>query len=150
VLEVAKRSVGSVIQAAEPVVTMVPTSAGLISEIMINSADVGYTKLGDEVAIKMDAFPYQRHGVLTGRLRSIGQDSISPNGAGAAAPAAGQPIFHRSHVELTNTKLQALPEGAHLIPGMTLTAEIKVGARSVISYFLYPISRGFSESIREP
>jgi len=33
---------------------------------------------------------------------------------------------------------------------MTVTAEVKVGSRSVISYFLYPIQRGFNESIREP
>ena len=57
VLEVAKRSVGSVLQEAEPLVTMVPTGTPLIAEVMINSADVGYTKLGDEVAMKVDAFP---------------------------------------------------------------------------------------------
>jgi HlyD family secretion protein len=35
-------------------------------------------------------------------------------------------------------------------PGMTLTAEMKVGSRRVISYFLYPLLRGLDESIREP
>ena len=32
---------------------------------------------------------------------------------------------------------------------MTVTAEIKVGERTVLSYFLYPLLRGFDESIRE-
>jgi len=59
-------------------------------------------------------------------------------------------VFHRSHVALTSTELSELPQGARLIPGMTVTAEVKVGSRSVISYFLYPIQRGFNESIREP
>jgi HlyD family secretion protein len=36
-----------------------------------------------------------------------------------------------------------------LIPGMAITAELKVGRRSVISYFLYPLLRGLDESIRE-
>jgi hemolysin D len=153
VLEVAKRSVGSVLQEAEPLVTLVPTSAALIAEVMISSADVGYTKLGDEVAIKVDAFPYQRHGLLAGRLRSVGEDSISSSTAAAAAPGSGLPtqgVFHRSQVALSGTQLRDLPEGTRLIPGMTLTAEIKVGSRSVISYFLYPLLRGFDESIREP
>jgi HlyD family secretion protein len=75
VLEVAKRSVGSVMQGAEPLVTLVPTTAALIAEVMISSADVGYTKLGDDVAIKVDAFPYQRHGLLYGRLRAVGEPS---------------------------------------------------------------------------
>jgi HlyD family secretion protein len=153
VLEVAKRSVGSVLQEAEPLVTMVPTSAALIAEVMINSADVGYTKLGDEVAIKVDAFPYQRHGLLQGRLRAIGEDSVSTNSAMGAAPGSALPVpgvVHRSQVELGSTELRDLPAGTRLIPGMTLTAEVKVGSRSVISYFLYPLMRGFNESIREP
>jgi len=33
---------------------------------------------------------------------------------------------------------------------MTLIAEIKVSERTVISYFLYPLMKGFDESIREP
>jgi HlyD family secretion protein len=153
VLEVAKRSVGSVLQEAEPLVTMVPTGTALIAEVMINSADVGYTKLGDEVALKVDAFPYQRHGLLQGRLRAVGEDSVSTNSMGSTAPNSALPIpgvVHRSQVELSGAQLHDLPEGTRLIPGMTLTAEIKVGSRSVISYFLYPIMRGFDESIREP
>jgi hemolysin D len=153
VLEVAKRSVGSVLQEAEPLVTMVPTGTALIAEVMINSADVGYTKLGDEVAIKVDAFPYQRHGLLQGRLRAVGEDSISTNAPAAMAATSALPIpgvVHRSQVALSGTELHDLPAGTRLIPGMTLTAEIKVGSRSVISYFLYPLMRGFDESIREP
>jgi HlyD family secretion protein len=53
-------------------------------------------------------------------------------------------------VELTSTKLEAMPTGSKLIPGMTMAAEIKVGTRSIISYFLNPLTRGLSESIREP
>jgi HlyD family secretion protein len=33
---------------------------------------------------------------------------------------------------------------------MTVTAEVNVGSRNVLAYFLYPITRGFSESMREP
>jgi hemolysin D len=43
-----------------------------------------------------------------------------------------------------------VPEHFRLIPGMAVTAEIKAGERSVISYFLYPLLRGLDESIREP
>jgi HlyD family secretion protein len=152
VLDVAKKSVGSVLQEAEPLITMVPTGTALIAEVMINSSDVGYTKAGDEVAVKVDAFPYQRHGLLEGSLRNVGEESFSAGMIGASNPQAPQQIgvFHRSQVKLDKTALHDLPEGAKLIPGMTVTAEIKVGNRSVLSYFLDPLRRGFSESIREP
>ena len=144
VLEVARRSVGSVLNAAEPLVTLVPSGAALIAEVAISSADVGYTKAGDSVALKVDAFPYQRHGLLSGRLRSIAADSFAQPGQ------AGAGVMHRGLVELTGDALKGLPEGARLIPGMSVTAEIKVGTRSVISYLVYPLTRGISESVREP
>jgi len=37
-----------------------------------------------------------------------------------------------------------------LIPGMTMSAEVTVGRRSIISYFLNPLTRVLGESIREP
>jgi HlyD family secretion protein len=40
--------------------------------------------------------------------------------------------------------------GARLLPGMTLSAEIVVGHRTVMSYLLYPLTRALDESIREP
>ncbi|MCW6511352.1 HlyD family type I secretion periplasmic adaptor subunit [Lichenifustis flavocetrariae] len=150
VLEVAKRSVGSVLQAAEPLITIVSTSAPLIADVSINSADVGYVKPGDSVVLKIDAFPFQRDGVLEGRLRAIGEDSTPPGGSVAGNNQALGGMMHRSQIELTRTTLKGGPKDAHLIPGMTLTAEIKAGTRSVISYFLNPITRGFDESIREP
>lgn len=142
VLEVARRSVGSVLHEAEPLITLVPAGAPLIAEVAIGSADVGYARAGDTVAVKVDAFPYQRHGTLAGRLRSVGEDSFASTGGG------GQ--YHRGQVAVQGSALHGLPPGAVLIPGMTVTAEIKVGSRSVISYFLYPITRVLSESIREP
>jgi HlyD family secretion protein len=141
-----------VAQEAEPIVTMVPSTATLIADVMIASSDVGYTKGGDEVQLKVDAFPYQRHGLLTGRLKSIGQDSVG-TGSNPNAPQAGPSstgVYHRSRIELTDASLRYQPSGTQLIPGMTVTAEIKVGSRSVISYFIYPIIRGLGESIREP
>jgi HlyD family secretion protein len=149
VLEIAKKSVGSVLQGAETVVSIVPSTAALIADVTINSADIGYTRIGDEVAIKVDSFPYQRHGLLKGHLRSIGEDSVQAGGQFAAGQSnAG--LFHRSQITLDAPALQAMPERTHLIPGMSLTAEIKVGSRTLMSYFLYPLRRGFNESLREP
>ena len=133
VLDVAKRSVGSVLHEAEPLVTLVPADTPLIADIAIGSADVGYARAGDAAVVKVDAYPYQRFGMLAGRLRSVGEDSFN----------GGDAHYHRGQVSLE-------PSTLRLIPGMTVTAEIKVGTRSVRSYFLYPVTRALSESIREP
>ena len=152
VLDVARRSVGSVLREAEPLITLVPSGAPLIAEIMIGSSDVGYTKTGNAVAIKVDAFPYQRHGMLDGRLAYISEASFSTQ-TDAETPSQRRPTanaFHRVRVALPKAELNQMSEGARLIPGMTVSADIKVGSRSVLSYFLNPVTRGLDESMREP
>lgn len=155
VLDIAKRSVGSVVREAEPIMTLIPSDGTLEADIEIASADVGYLKPNDPVQIKVDAFPYQKHGMLEGSLRDVSQDSYSQRddtsiGATTAPLRAGASAFHRGHVALTQTELSRLPAGAMLIPGMTVSAEIKVGSRSILSFFLWPILRGMNESLREP
>ncbi len=156
IMDIAKRSVGSVLREAEPLLSIMPARATLIAEVLISSADIGYARLGDEVLLKVDAFPYQKHGMLKGRLLSIGEESFTPGNAPSvgdnSGPTLRQPtgVFHRARVEILDQKLDNLPKGTRLLSGMTVAGEIKVGTRSVLSYFLYPVTRGLRESIREP
>jgi HlyD family secretion protein len=152
VLEVARRSAGSIAREAEPLVTLVPAQAPLIAEVVIDSADIGYARPGDPVALKIAAFPYQRHGMAQGRLRAISQESYPRQAAeehGIGSTRGGEAV-HRAQVELTGAALRQLPTGSRLIPGMTVSAEIKVGTRTVLAYFLDPLLRGLHEGIREP
>jgi HlyD family secretion protein len=151
VLDVAKRSVGSIVRDAEPIVTIVPDNTPLVADITISSSDVGHIQAGDEVLVKVDALPYLEHGLLKGVLSYVSEESY------AMAEAGGEPqghhaggAVHRGRVIFTNTKLEHMPEGARLIPGMTVDAEIKVGERRLISFFTYPLTRGLNESLREP
>jgi HlyD family secretion protein len=145
VLEVAARSTGSIIREAEPLVTLVPLGETLQAEVQITSADVGYVKLHDPVRIKIDAFPFQKHGLIKGQLDKLGQDAFSQD-----AKASQTGPYYLGRATLEHNELRNLPRNAPLIPGMTLSAEIVVGQRSVMSYVMYPIMRGLSEAAREP
>jgi HlyD family secretion protein len=46
--------------------------------------------------------------------------------------------------------LRGVPAGFRLLPGMTVTGEVKAGRRNVLMYFLHPLLRGVDESLREP
>lgn len=143
VLEVAARSTGSVIQAAEPLITLVPLGDDLEAEVQITSQDVGYVKLHDPVHLKIDAFPFQKHGLIKGTLDTLGRDAFTKD-TKASTP------YYVGRTTLTTNELRNLPRNAPMIPGMTLSAEIVVGKRTVISYVMYPIIRGLSEAAREP
>jgi multidrug efflux pump subunit AcrA (membrane-fusion protein) len=62
----------------------------------------------------------------------------------------GRPAFFRARIALGPLTLQNVPKDFRLIPGMTTSAEIIVGKRTIISYLLDPVIRVFDESMREP
>lgn len=80
VLEINKRSVGSVVKEAEPVATLVPQGVPLLAEIQIPADEIGFVRRNDAVRVKIDAFPFQRHGTLAGSLAAIGEDSFLAEG----------------------------------------------------------------------
>jgi HlyD family secretion protein len=154
VLELGQRSIGSVAKEAEPLITLVPRDNKIEAEVDVDSADVARIRVGDQVRVKFDALPFQRHGTITGRVRVITENSFQPD-KGATPPASakdseGKPAFFRARIALGAITLQDVPKDFRLIPGMTTTAEILVGKRTIISYLLDPVIRLFDEGLREP
>lgn len=141
VLDIAQRSTGSVLREAEPFITLVPLDVPLEAEVNIAAKDIGLVGSGDTARLKLDAFPFQKHGVLDATLRTVSEDAFSDK---------DRPAFYRGRLALGPMTLRDLPPTTRLIPGMTVTAELKAGERTVLSYFLYPLLRGIDESIREP
>jgi len=153
VLELGQRSIGSVAKEAEPLVTLVPLDNKVEAEVDVDSADVARLRVGDKVRVKLDALPFQRHGTIDATLRVITENSFQ-NDKGGARPADnkpdGQPAFFRARIALGPVTLRDVPKDFRLIPGMTTTAEINVGRRTLISYLLDPVIRLFDEGLREP
>ena len=143
VLEIADLNIGSVVQVAEPLFTIVPSGTVVRLDVEIPASDIGFIKVGNSARIKFDAYPFQKHGTAQGRVLTISEDVFNDE------KTPNNPMY-RASVELVETDLRNLPAGFRLIPGMSGQAEIKVGRRSVISYFTYPFIRGLDESIREP
>ncbi len=154
VLKMAERSVGSIIQQAEPFMILVPQGSVLEAEVNIKSKDIGRIRTGDTARVKFDAFPFQRHDTLPGRVRVISENAFSQTSPEQILkPEPGKEAteaFYRTRVTLLSAQLRNVPDGFRLIPGMKVRTEIKVGSRSVISYFLYPVIRALDEGLREP
>jgi HlyD family secretion protein len=145
VLEVPKLSTGSVVREAEQMFVLVPLGAQLEAEVQIESQDVGTLKVGAPVHVKLDAFPFQKHGMLEGKVRNISEDAFRRE---QVAPGQGD-AYYVGRIALGDTKLRNMAQ-ARLLPGMTLSAEIVTGQRSVMSYLLWPLTKALDESLREP
>jgi HlyD family secretion protein len=146
VLEMGKRSVGSVVQPAETLVTLVPSGAGIEAQVEISTQDIGHVRSRDVARIKLDALPFQHHGTLTGSVRTISDDAL-PSGQHGAGDQAR---VYQTRIALDEPKLRNVPASFRLLPGMAISAEVRVGTRSVASYFLHPLLQVLDESLREP
>ncbi|WP_112661846.1 HlyD family type I secretion periplasmic adaptor subunit [Microvirga flavescens] len=149
VLEVAQRSVGSVMRQAEPLFVLVPANVTLEAEVFIEPKDIGHVGAGQPARIKFDAFPFQKHGTALGTVRTISRDAFPSDPKDTEARLGGA-LVYKARLNIDEVDLRGIPNGIRLLPGMAVQGEIGVGRRSVISYFLYPLLRGLDESIREP
>lgn len=151
VLEVAKRSVGSVVREAETLFTLVPLDVPLEAEVAIDARDIGHVQPDAAARIKIEAYPFQRHGVLRGAVRTISEDVFVNDGSGEGSRAgAARAPHYQARLTLESTRLDDVPDHFRLLPGMTVAAEIKAGRRTVLSYLLYPLGKALDESLREP
>jgi HlyD family secretion protein len=154
VLTVAHVSVGSVLQSGQKFITLVPIDAPLEIEADISGTESGYVHVGDPVTINFDTFDFLRYGSAKGTLRSISADSFSPESApgegGSALPNRPHTLYYRANISLDELMLHNVPPGFRLVPGMPLNANIKVGRRTIMSYFVTKIMPVAYDSMREP
>lgn len=164
VLNVAKVSVGAVLQPGQTIVTIVPNDAQLEVEAFVAGRDEGYVKAGDPVSIKFDSYNYTRHGMATGEVRTLSSDSfINPQFANSSttsqSPLMAETdnsedplgmVFYRVRATMDRVKLYGIPPGVKILPGMPVSAEIKVGDRTMMEYILGRIIPAFSTGMREP
>jgi hemolysin D len=159
VLNVAKVATGSVVQSGDELITLVPTDAPLEIEASIPARDAGFVQAGNKAVIKFDTFPYTTYGYATGTLETVSADSFSVRKSGHDRPgrpdiapteANGGAMFFRAGLSMDEMKLHNLPAAFRMTPGMPVTADIKVGQRTVLAYLLSRIVPTLTEGMREP
>ncbi|RJF68734.1 HlyD family type I secretion periplasmic adaptor subunit [Rhodopseudomonas palustris] len=145
VLTLAKLSVGSVLKQGDALITMMPLRTKLDAEIKILSRDVGFVRPGDSCTLKIDAFRYIEHGTAEGKLRWI-------SGGAFTTDDNGQPVdaYYKARCSVDAMNFRNVPANFKLIPGMTLSAHINVGKRSVAMYVIGDMMRGLGQAMREP
>ena len=145
VLKLAKLSVGSVLKEADPFITLAPLRSPMEAEVHIAARDVGFVRPGDGATVKLDPFNFVEHGTASGAVRWISEGAFTQDDNGNAVDP-----YYKARITLTKVELTAVPDSFRLVPGMTLTADINVGSRSVFMYMMRGLIRGVGEAMREP
>ena len=131
---------GGVVEAAKPIMTVVPSDGRLIAEVKLLNRDAGFVRAGQPVAVKLDAFPFSRYGTVPGRVIAVSPDAVSDDKLG--------PVY-MVRIALDRKRIDRGDRPVVLIPGMTATADIVTGRRSYLSYLTSPVAEAGGAALKE-
>jgi len=159
--QLAVHTIGGVVTPAQTLLVVVPRDSRLEIEAMVENRDIGFVHAGQSAAIKVDAFNFNRYGLIDGTVTSVSPDAITRErppdkadgrslGAGdETSEPRGQELAFAARVSLARTSMQVEDKLVALSPGMAVTVEIKTGSRRIINYLLSPLLRFRQEALRE-
>ena len=89
-----------------------------------------------------------RDSVSRDKARDPGREANGGTPEESSEPKGQGPVYI-AHVSIDRTKMVVDDKEINLSPGMTVTVQIRTGARSIMSYLLSPIVRYRKDALRE-
>ncbi len=131
-------TVGGVVTPAEKLLTLIPKGVPLIIKATVQNQDIGFVNKQMEAAVKIDTFDFQKYGLIHGKVKHIADDAIEDEKLG--------PVYEIA-IDPKETTLRVEGKELTINPGMSVTAELKVGKRRVIEFFIYPMIKYLDEGL---
>ena len=142
VIELATHTEGTVIPTGSVVMRLVPLNDPLKAEVYVSNQDIGFIDVGQTVRVKLASYKFQKYGMIDAKVEQISADAIEPKDNGDQAHA----LTYKTLLILDKQQLERDGHVFSLRSGMYVTAEIKLGKRSVLEYLLSPIQKTVSEA----
>jgi multidrug efflux pump subunit AcrA (membrane-fusion protein) len=139
VISLNQRTVGSVVQQGQVLCQLLPQDAQPRARMIVNEAGLARLAVAQRVRFFFEAYPFQRYGVVGGKL-----DWISNSAVTAADGSRFVALASLDRADIPRPRGKSLP----LRMGMRGDAHIIVGDRTPIEYALEPIHR-LRESMRQ-
>ena len=133
--KIAVNTIGETVSTAQELITIVPIDAEMEMVCYVKNMDVADIEIGDKTAIKLEAYPYNKYGTVSGTITYISPSAFINEQMGS--------------VYLVKINPENISDRIDVISGLTGMVEIKTNKRSVMEYFLDPIIKGFDESLKE-
>ncbi len=142
VQQLAVTTVGGVVTAAQPLMTIVPENTPLELEAQVLNRDIGHIQVGQRVINKVETFDFTRYGYIEGEVLWVGTDAVQDQKLGPVFPV---------RIKLAQTETSTAVNGRYgqVKAGMNVTADIGTDRRRLIEYLLAPMLRYKQEALRE-
>jgi hemolysin D len=126
------RNTGEVVQAGQSIAEIAPKDAPLILLANLPTREAGFVKAGMNVQIKLDAYPYQNYGLVTGKVIEISADAKPDQQLGSV---------YQVRVSLDRDYINSNSGKVAFKSGQTASAEIVIRHRRIIDVLLDPIQK---------
>lgn len=145
--DIATNTEGTVVPAGTVLMNIVPINEPLLAEVYVSNQDVGFIGAGQKTRIKMMSYQFQKYGMIDGEVDYVSADasiieSNTLNKINNEKSNAG----YKTMISLSKQFLERNSKKYFLRPGMQVTAEIKLGTRTVLEYILSPIQKTLGEA----
>lgn len=148
VKDLATYTQGSIVPAGNVLLSVVPVNEPLQAEVYVNNHDIGFVRPGQSVKVKLLSYEFQKYGMIDATVASVSADVSNPKKQ-AGQVEQQNANGYKTLVSLNEQYLERKGRQFDLRPGMQVTAEIKLGTRSVFDYIVSPITGALSEAATE-
>lgn len=129
---------GQTLSPGETVAVLVPEGGTLIAELYLPTRAAGFIQAGQEVRLRIDAFPHQRFGTAQAVITSVSRTVLAPTEAVIPGLTLNEPVF-RVEAALARADIDAYGETITLQPGLLVSADIIIDRRNLIEWLFDPL-----------
>lgn len=139
---------GQSVNTSVALASMVPAEARLQAHLYAPSNAVGFVRADQAVALRYDAFPYQKFGHQLGKVVQVSRTPLQTSEladlplpgvlTGTALGIGGEPLY-RITVRLDRQTVSAYGEPQPLTAGMQLQADVMLERRRLIEWIFEPL-----------
>jgi membrane fusion protein len=128
---------GQSVTAGAPLLSIIPAGAALQAQLLVPSRAAGFLAIGQPVALRYQAFPFQRFGSSRGVVKEISRTLIAPGDT--PLPVALNEPAYRVTVALDQQTVRAYEKDFPLQAGMLLDADIALDRRRLVDWLFEPL-----------
>ena len=131
-------TIGGVVTPAEKLAYIVPDDSPLLIKASLLNKDAGFVASGMDATIKVETFNFQKYGTIAGKVTQVSKDSIEDERLG---------LVYEVYIQPEQTTLLVDGKETPITAGMSVAAEVKVGKRRIIEFFIYPLIKYLDEGM---
>jgi len=145
VKNIRSNTLGGIVGPGAPIMEIVPLGKRTLIEAHVKPGDIGFLQVGQKAKIKLAAYDFTIYGGLEASIETISPDAIGdPERSAGGADAT----YYRVMLRVDSNTLHEKGKPLAVLPGMTGSAEVNIGERSVLNFLLRPMLKS-KEAFRE-